>query len=311
MSVQTAVASSATTAPSSALPSAYARPSILELHDVRFAYPDGTEVLAGISTAIPAGAIVGIVGPSGCGKSTLLYLISRLLAPTGGVIERHLDPEPDRHALSMVFQKDTLAPWLTAAENVRFFTRFKAHGVKGGKLRAVARAGRRQRQSSDSDLIDARVASLLRMANLHDKAKAYPYQLSGGMRRRLAFLAGVAPHPQILLLDEPFSSVDEPTRIGIHHDVSKVIRTLDMTAILVTHDLAEAVTLCDQVLILSNRPARIASQHAIPFGTDRDMLHIRGRPEFLKLYGRLWDDLSRQIEAAPTPDVPWLVKDSE
>ena len=115
------------------------------------------------------------------------------------------------------------------------------------------------------------------------------------MRRRVQFLAGVAPRPKVLLLDEPFSSVDEPTRVGIHQDVFRVLREMKMTTILVTHDLAEAITLCDRILIFSRRPAIISHDHQIPFGNDREMQHLRGTPEFLETYGRLWDDLSVQI----------------
>ena len=269
----------------------------IELRDVRFAYPDGTEVLAGISTAVQAGTTVAIVGPSGCGKSTLLYLIAKLLEPTGGAIERHLKPAAVQHPLSMVFQKDTVLPWLTVAENVRLYGRFKRHNKRRGTVSKLLRRTGLHTGPHNSDELDQRVPTLLRMVHLADFAERYPYQLSGGMRRRLAFLTGVAPQPQILLLDEPFSSVDEPTRIGIHQDVYEAIRTLKMTTILVTHDLAEAITLSDRVLILSNRPSTVAHIHDIPFGENRDMLHLRATPEYLQVYAQLWDDLSAQIAA--------------
>ncbi len=261
-------------------------PGGLELDGVGFGYPDGVEVLDGITTTIEPGATVGIVGPSGCGKSTLLSLVAGLLDVTSGRLLRG-EAEPGRHPLSMVFQKDTLLPWLTVEDNVRFFTRFRRHGLRRSLVR-------RDRGPGDAELAE-RVTQLLELGHLGDRADAYPYQLSGGMRRRLQFLAGVAPHPQMLLLDEPFSSVDEPTRIGIHQDVYRITRTLGMTTILVTHDLAEAITLCDRVLILSNRPARIAKEHTIDFGAERDMLNLRRTSEYLERYGRLWDDLSEQI----------------
>jgi ABC-type nitrate/sulfonate/bicarbonate transport system ATPase subunit len=270
---------------------------VIELDDVRFSYPDGTEVLDGISASIKAGTTVAIVGPSGCGKSTLLYLIAKLLEPTGGVIERHLKPAAVQHPLSMVFQKDTVLPWLTVADNVRLYGRFKRHKQRRGRIASILRRIGLARGPHPADELDDRVPALLRMVHLTDFAKRYPYQLSGGMRRRLAFLTGVAPQPQILLLDEPFSSVDEPTRIGIHQDVFKAIRSLKMTTILVTHDLAEAITLSDRVLILSNRPSSIAHIHDIPFGDDRDMLHLRATPEYLQVYAQLWDDLAAQIAA--------------
>jgi NitT/TauT family transport system ATP-binding protein len=147
--------------------------------------------------------------------------------------------------------------------------------------------------------LDGRVEELLALAQLGEAASYYPRQLSGGMRRRLAYLVAVAPNPEILLLDEPFSSVDEPTRVGIHQVVHGITQLMDVTTVLVTHDLAEAVTLCDRVLILSNRPAKVASTFEIPFGRDRQMLELRGSPAYLELYGQIWQALSRQINASP------------
>jgi ABC-type nitrate/sulfonate/bicarbonate transport system ATPase subunit len=263
---------------------------VLELDDVRFSYQSGTNVLDGVSLSVPAGSIVGVVGPSGCGKSTLLSLISGLLEPSSGTLTRDVSGS-DRHPLAMVFQKDTLLPWLSVADNVKLFARFKQHGGK--------RDWRGRRGRSDAGELDERVRSLLELAKLDEWADSYPYQLSGGMRRRLAFLAAVAPNPQILLLDEPFSSVDEPTRVGIHQDVFRITQMMKTTTFLVTHDLAEAITLCDRVLILSKRPARIVHEHTIPFGQERNMLELRERDEYLEIYGRLWHDLSAEIAKAP------------
>ena len=263
----------------------------VEFSDVAFEYPDGTRAVDRLTLDIGVGSTVGIVGPSGCGKSTLLGLVAGLLRPTAGTIVRR-QPDSGRHPLSMVFQRETLLPWLTAAENVRLYALFRGHGIpRSGLGRALDRRG-----GSSSDALDARVATLLESVGLGDSAKKYPYQLSGGMRRRLAFLTAVAPNPQVLLLDEPFSSVDEPTRVAIHQDVFRVTRTIETTTILVTHDLAEALSLCDRVIILTSRPARVARDHVVDFGDDRVMLKLRESPEFLSLYAQLWHDLSAQIE---------------
>ena len=264
------------------------RPAILELRDLRFSYGGGIDVLDGVSLSIQTGGIVGIVGPSGCGKSTLLSLVAGLSTPTSGTIARRR-VDPSRHPLSMVFQKDTVLPWLTVADNVRLFAKFKRHRARPGL------GGLRKR--SGGQPLDDRVAELLTIGGLSDRADAYPYQLSGGMRRRLAFLTAVAADPEVLLLDEPFSSVDEPTRVGIHQDVFRIARMMNMSAMLVTHDLAEAITLCDRVVILSNRPARIATSYEIPFGEERQMLELRETKQYLELYGHLWHDLSQQIAA--------------
>jgi ABC-type nitrate/sulfonate/bicarbonate transport system ATPase subunit len=254
------------------------RPAAASLIDVGYVYPNGTVALEGLSLEIPRGRVTAIVGPSGCGKSTMLQLISRLAAPTSGSIDLHVDRRGDRHDVAMVFQQDTLLPWLTVTENVGLYYRF--HRPKNRK------------QVRDE------IHALLEMVGLEQFSDAYPGQLSGGMRRRVAFLASVAARPQLLLLDEAFSSVDEPTRILIHQEVLRIVHQLEMTTVLVTHDLAEAISLSDQVIIFSARPGKVYSRHDVPFGDDRDVLALRDRPEFLNLYGRLWHDLSGQIAFA-------------
>ncbi|WP_220186924.1 ABC transporter ATP-binding protein [Pseudonocardia pini] len=256
-------------------------PAVIDLQGVGFGYTPDAPVLADITLSLAAGSVVGIVGPSGCGKSTLLSLLAGLRRPTSGSLERRTDVA-DRHPLSMVFQKDTVLPWKTVVENAGLYATFRG----------------RRRAAEDGEPPGPRVRRLLEMAHLSEVADAYPYQLSGGMRRRLAFVTAVAPGPQILLLDEPFSSVDEPTRIGIHQDVFAITRGMGMTTVLVTHDLAEAITLCDRVLILSRGPSRIAHEHRIDFGPERDMLRLRGTPTYQAAYADLWRDLSAEIAAS-------------
>jgi NitT/TauT family transport system ATP-binding protein len=255
---------------------AAAGPNAISLSDVDFHYPNGHQALAGFSMRVAHREIVGVIGPSGCGKSTLLQVIAGLSLPSRGTVTVDVG-STGRPGLTEVFQKDTLLPWLRVRDNVALY--FKFH-----------HAGRRE--------VAERVDELLDMVGLQDFADAYPYQLSGGMRRRVAFLAGIAPDPQVLLLDEPFSSVDEPSRVDIHRQVLEVLRQRKTTAILVTHDLAEAVTLSDRVVILSAGPGRVVADHPVPFGDQRDVLELRKEPAFLDLYGRLWADLSAQIEIA-------------
>jgi NitT/TauT family transport system ATP-binding protein len=244
------------------------------LKNVDYVYPNGTQALEAFDLPIPAGRVTGVVGPSGGGKSTMLRLLAGLASPTRGEIDFNVDKAEGRHELAMVFQQDTLLPWLTVEQNVSMF--FRLHRKE------------RARHKGEVD-------KLLSMVGLEQFKDAYPYQLSGGMRRRVAFLTAVAPKPQILLLDEPFSSVDEPTRVGIHQQVLGIFHELNMTSVLVTHDLAEAICLSDQVVILSARPGRVVATHEIPFGDQRDVLELRDRPEFLDLYGTLWSELSEQI----------------
>jgi ABC-type nitrate/sulfonate/bicarbonate transport system ATPase subunit len=180
--------------------------------------------------------------------------------------------------MAMVFQTDTLLPWLTAAENVGLHFKF--------------------RRRAPRSYVKHRVAELLEMVGLEEFANAYPYELSGGMRRRVAFLTAVAPKPAALLLDEPFSSLDEPTRVAIHQDVIRIMSELEMTVVLITHDLAEAITLCDEIVLLTGRPGRVFSRHTVPFPRERNALELRQTREFLDLYATLWKELSQQMTEA-------------
>lgn len=253
------------------------------LDHVSFSYGNGTEAIADTYIEIAEGSIVGIVGPSGCGKSTLLSLLSGIRLPTSGRVSFSHDPEADRarHPMSMVFQKDTLLPWYTVEQNVRLFP--KLHGQRGAA-------------------VDTLVDDLLELASLAGFRKAYPYQLSGGMRRRVAFLTAMAARPRGLLLDEPFSALDEPTRLAIHQDVLTILKRTKTTVVLVTHDLAEAISLCDRVLILTNRPGTVAASYDVPFGDDRDVLLLRQQPDFQHLTGELWRELSLQIKRSQQED---------
>jgi NitT/TauT family transport system ATP-binding protein len=253
------------------------KPPLVEFERVSFSYVPGVPVLEDVSLTIREGSVLGIVGPSGCGKSTVLSILAGLHRPSSGRVS--WSPEAsgkDRHKLAMVFQKDTLLPWLTASDNAGLHFRFRNSRTPKAEARS-------------------RVAGLMKMAGLEGSEGKFPYQLSGGMRRRVAFLTAVAPQPRTLLLDEPFSSLDEPTRVGIHQDVLKIIKSLGITVVLVTHDLAEAISLCDDVVILSTRPARVFKQHRVPFGNEREMLKLRQTAEFLSLYATLWEQLSVQI----------------
>jgi len=136
----------------------------------------------------------------------------------------------------------------------------------------------------------------VKLAGLGGAERKFPYQLSGGMRRRTAFLASVAPHPRTLLLDEPFSALDEPTRIGIHQDIFNIVKREGITVLLITHDLGEAISLSDQVLVLTSQPASVFSRFDIPFGDERNFLELRENPRFLDLYGHVWEQLAVQIQ---------------
>jgi ABC-type nitrate/sulfonate/bicarbonate transport system ATPase subunit len=255
-------------------------PWILRADDVSFAYSVDTKALDGLDLEVRKGEVVGIVGPSGCGKSTLLSLLAGVKDPQSGTVAWNTTRTRDRapgtqRELTLVFQQDTVLPWLTVESNVGLGLRYLD-------------LPKREKQE--------RVTELLSLANLSQVRRAYPYQLSGGMKRRVAFLTGVAPYPEVLLLDEPFSSVDEPTRVAIHRDILKIIYALEMSVVLVTHDLGEAISLSDVVYILTQRPARIASRYETPFDRERDLLRVRETESYQSLYRVLWHDLAREIE---------------
>lgn len=259
---------------------------LVSLRNITLRYPTGLEAIRDVSLDIPRGSTTAIVGPSGCGKSTLLRIVAGLLKPTSGTVATEFHHHPDRHPVAFVFQEDTLLPWLTARANAGLFFRFHPGEISKAELMS-------------------RVDDLLAMVGLEHFAEAYPRQLSGGMRRRLAFLAGVAPNPQLLLLDEPFSSVDEPSRVQIHEEVRNVIQKWQMTTLLVTHDLAEAITLADRVVILSSRPATVFTVQEAAFDRSSDILALRNTSEYVAEYGRLWDALSSQIrKTSPLIDAP-------
>lgn len=259
---------------------ASAQRPLVNLDQVGFRYRDGTEAVRSVSVEVQRGKVISIVGPSGCGKSTLLSLIAGLAEPTSGAVawqgDRGRAAGPTAGLFTMMFQKDTLLPWLTVTANVAF-------GLRYTELTKAEQ--------------QARIDRLLRLGGLQEFADVYPNQLSGGMRRRVAFLSSVAPFPQMLLLDEPFSALDEPTRVALHADVLSIIRELGMTVILVTHDLGEAITLSDEIVILTKRPARVAESHTIDLGTERDVLTLRESDKYQELYAELWASLRRQISA--------------
>jgi NitT/TauT family transport system ATP-binding protein len=266
--------------------------ALLEIDGVAYRYPTGTEALARIDASVAPGEIVSVVGPSGCGKSTLLGLIAGLLAPSGGRIlwdNAILEDKRDlaRRHLAMVFQRDTVFPWRSVEKNVQF----------GMESLSLSRTDKR-----------AWTESLLRMARLEDFRDSYPRALSGGMRRRLALLMALAVRPAVLLLDEPFAALDEPTRVGLTEDVLRLAYEYNVSVVLVTHDIAEAISLADRVLVLSDRPSTVIHDVPVPFGHDRDVIELRQTPEYQGLYAEIWEqvwatirtrDLSTSTASAP------------
>lgn len=270
--------------------------SLVRLRDLGYAYPTGLVAVDALDFSVAPGEVVSVAGPSGCGKSTLLSLLAGMKVPSAGRVEWASEPDdhagggsgrrrsgkPTRRRLSLVFQRDTVLPWKTVEQNVALGLDFV---------------------DINKDEREERVTSLLRMVGMESFRKAYPNQLSGGMRRRVALLTGVAPLPRLLLLDEPFAALDEPTRVTVHEDLLEIIYRLGLAVILVTHDLAEAITLGDRVLVLTKRPARVARVIETGLGRDRDVRKLRETPQYQALYSETWHELWKQTDESAIDQV--------
>jgi NitT/TauT family transport system ATP-binding protein len=224
--------------------------------------------LEDISFDIPPGRFVSLVGPSGCGKSSLLMMMAGLLRPTLGTIRigDHLQSEPDPARVGVVFQDASLFPWLTALRNVEFPL----------FLRGVDRATRR-----------AKAQAALSLVGLLPFADSFPRELSGGMKQLVSIARGLVQDPPILLMDEPFASLDEQTRMFMGDELLRIWDRTGKTIVFVTHSLSEAVYLSDEVIVLSGRPGRVL--HRVRVGLPRPRsLETMSRPEFLSVREMIW-----------------------
>jgi NitT/TauT family transport system ATP-binding protein len=246
---------------------------------MRFAQSSGhLTAVENVSLSVRDGEVVALIGPSGCGKSTLLNIGSGLTAPSAG--EAFVDGErvdgPNAHVAFML-QKDLLLPWRTVIENVLF----------GVEIQRVHTAERRRR-----------AWALLDGLKLGDFAGHYPHQLSGGMRQRVALARTLAVDPTVLLLDEPFSAVDAQTRMVLQRELAQTLKSAGKTALLITHDLLEAVTLSDRVLVMSPRPGRIIDEIPIDLPGRDDPLARRQHARTGDYVNRLMDRLGIGHEQA-------------
>jgi NitT/TauT family transport system ATP-binding protein len=221
---------------------------------------------------------VALVGPSGCGKSTVLNMIAGLVAPTGGAIRvdgRALDGIPSQ--VGYVFQKDTVFPWRTVFQNVEL----------GLTYRGVARAERARR-----------VREAIRLAGLEEFEDAFPATLSGGMRQRVALIRTLVVEPEILLMDEPFGALDTHTKLRLQGQLLALWTGKRQTIVFVTHDLAEAITLADRVIVLTSRPGRIKHIHAVKLPRPRDVIRIRETEDYAREFSALWHVLGEEFAKA-------------
>ena len=224
------------------------------------------EALKNVNIEINEGDFLGIVGPSGCGKSTLLSIIGGLESITKGSIEKK-----DNLKIGYMLQDDCLFPWLTIYENCLI-------GLKINKTCT--------KENMEN------VKNLLTTYGLKDFLNNYPKDLSGGMRQRVALIRTLALKPDLLLLDEPFSALDYQTRISVSNDVCNIIKNEKKTLIIVTHDISEAISMSDRVLVLSKRPGTIKDIQKIEFDIEkRNPINCRESAKFSKYFNILWKEL--------------------
>ena len=248
---------------------------ILEVKDVSKKYQnkDG-EVLAlsNINFRVKQEEFVNIIGPSGCGKSTLLSIIAGLEEKQSGEI--YIENKKEDKISSQIgymLQRDCLLEWRTIFNNILFGLEIK-----------------KKKTQENIKYIE----ELLKKYNLYEFKDKYPSELSGGMRQRAALIRTLAVKPKILLLDEAFSALDYQTRIMVTNDIYKILKKEKITAIMVTHDISEAISMSDRVLVLSKRPGTIKDIHKIEFNiNDKTPLNCRESPQFSKYFNTLWKEL--------------------
>lgn len=222
------------------------------------------EALSNISFSVKEGEFVSIIGPSGCGKSTLLSIIAGLEPKTQGDIQ--IDG-----STGYMLQKDSLLEWRSIYDNVLF-------GLEIGHKRTKEN--------------EAYVIELLKKYGLYEFKDKYPTQLSGGMRQRAALIRTLAIKPNILLLDEAFSALDYQTRIMVTNDIFQILKNENITAVIVTHDISEAISMSDRVIVLTKRPASVKTIHNIEFEMDnRNPINCRESPKFSKYFDTIWKEL--------------------
>ncbi|HVR62733.1 MAG TPA: ABC transporter ATP-binding protein [Polyangia bacterium] len=232
--------------------------------------------LGDISVDIAAGELFMIVGPSGCGKTTLLRIVAGLETPTTGEVQirrsDHLRPQN-----AMVFQGDSLFPWMNVFDNAAYGLRMR--GVPPGQIAEV-------------------VGHFLDRTGLSHFRSAYPHQLSGGMKQRVSIVRAFANDPEVLLMDEPFSALDEQNRTILHEELLRILDETPKTVLFITHSVDEAVTLGDRIMVMTAQPGRAKAIIDVPFPRPRDVLQLRVQPAYGELVYQIWSHLREEVHAA-------------
>ncbi|MBI4594602.1 MAG: ABC transporter ATP-binding protein, partial [Candidatus Rokubacteria bacterium] len=218
---------------------------------------------------------VALVGPSGCGKSTILNMIGGLVTPSDGSVA--IDGRPVTSipvGVGYVFQKDTVFPWRTVRRNIALGLEY--HGVSGDEQRR-------------------RVDEAISLAGLEGFEDAFPATLSGGMRQRVALMRTLVVDPGILLMDEPFGALDTHTKISLHAALLRLWEAKRQTVVFITHDLSEAITLADRVVVMTRRPGRVKLIHEVKLPRPRDVIKLRESEEYAREYREIWPVLGEEF----------------
>jgi NitT/TauT family transport system ATP-binding protein len=226
--------------------------------------------LSEISFTIRENEFVSIVGPSGCGKTTLLKIVAGLVKPDTGHIRYQGMSDPN---VVLVFQDQGLLPWLNVMDNIGL----------GLELKKVPRADRHKQ-----------VLEFMRRVRLDGFENHYPHELSGGMRQRVALARAFLTNPDILLMDEPFGSLDAQTRIILQEELLNILRAEQKTVLFVTHDVDEAILLSDRIIVFSDRPGRVQASIEVPLAHPRDR-SIKDDPRFREIQARIWNLLEQEV----------------
>ncbi|MDI3328699.1 MAG: ABC transporter ATP-binding protein [Alicyclobacillaceae bacterium] len=241
-----------------------------------FTWKEETETLRDVDVSVEAGEFVAVVGPSGCGKSTFLSLIAGLIRPTAGEVLLFGEPlrGPSRR-VGYMLQHDHLFEWRDVLQNVLLGAEVRRLDLRRARRRAL---------------------DLLERYGLSNFVRHTPGQLSGGMRQRVALIRTLVLEPDVLLLDEPFSALDYQTRLFLGDEVSRILREQGKTVVLVTHDLSEAISMADRILVMSRRPGTVTADRRIVFSAGRPVpTEARRQPEFQEYFNRIWEELREHV----------------
>lgn len=246
----------------------------LEINNVKFVYhtkANETTALDNLNFDIKSNEFVSIVGPSGCGKTTILSLVAGLLKPTEGTILLEEKPiEKISSNVGYMFQRDNLFDWISNLNNITLGLKIQHKLTPESKQYAI---------------------DLAQKYGLSSFLNHYPKELSGGMRQRIALIRTLSTRPKILLLDEPFSALDYQTRLSVQNDVYDIIKSEKKSAILVTHDIAEAICMSDRIIILSKSPAHVKKEVILDFDKKLSPFERRNTPIFHEYFNTVWEEL--------------------